>query len=380
MTSRLRGRSLSGFVAKILHRNVVVGLELEAYSIRLPDYTIGRQLVFPRPGTSERGERFARDSTIGTEYNSRPFATIREGFFLLRSGLRKYGSRRYRSRKKRGGNHELLLVGGWTDRFAGAHIHLSLAHRELTKEVAGRLARHLHDHIPFLIALGANSPVWAGRITDVASNRMVRASPKYFRPIARGELYQRMYDEMLFSRARKTKPGTLELRVLDANVPEFVLAATCVMKAAALNWLAGRPATNRTSAADYLKARQDAASRGVRARLCWNGKWVTVPRYLDLFIWEHRHFLDEMDIPDEIWTAVKLIKRRINGSTLVGRAAQLAYEEHPRTWQRHFAKRYAEGLNELLSGNTLFDFADRLGVELPDMDSVWLGRRNLDLV
>ena len=65
-------------MAKISHRTVVAGLELEAYSIRIPDYTIGRQLVAPRRGTSEKGERFTRDSTIGTEYNSRPFATIRK--------------------------------------------------------------------------------------------------------------------------------------------------------------------------------------------------------------------------------------------------------------------------------------------------------------
>jgi hypothetical protein len=44
-------------VARISHRSVIAGIELEAYSIRLPDYTIGRQLVPPRRGTSEKGER-----------------------------------------------------------------------------------------------------------------------------------------------------------------------------------------------------------------------------------------------------------------------------------------------------------------------------------
>jgi hypothetical protein len=86
-----------------------------------------------------------------------------------------------------------------------------------------------------------------------------------------------------------------------------------------------------------------------------------------------------MDIPEEIWSAIKLVKRRINGSTLIGQAAKLTYEEHPRAWQRHFSERYVEGLNELLSGNTLFDFAEKLHFKLPDLDSVWLGRRNLEL-
>jgi hypothetical protein len=152
-----------------------------------------------------------------------------------------------------------------------------------------------------------------------------------------------------------------------------------MIKAVALNWLMGREAANLVRTEDYLRARQEAARLGVRARLCWNGKWVTVPRYLDLFIWSHRHALEKMDIPEEIWIAVRLIKRRINGATMLAKAARLASQEHPRSWQSHLARGYVEGLNELLSGNTMLDFAERMSLKLPDLDSVWLGRRNLEL-
>jgi hypothetical protein len=275
--------------------------------------------------------------------------------------------------------HEILLVGGWRDRFAGAHVHVSIADRELTKPLAKKLAWHLHDHLPLLIAMGANSPVWDDEITECASNRVSRASHKYFRPIARGELYQRTYDEMLWSRGRLTKPATLEVRVLDSNLPEIVLAAACVVKAVTLSWLARRPAANLISAENYLSSRKDAAVRGARARLCWNGEWISVPRYLDKFVWAHRHFLDEMDVPEEVWLALKLLKRRINGATMLGEAARTAQREHPRAWQRGFAERYVAAIAELLEGNTLLDFADRLGVALPDLERVWLGRRNLEI-
>lgn len=46
---------------------------------------------------------------------------------------------------------------------------------------------------------------------------------------------------------------------------------------------------------------------------------------------------------------------------------------------RRFAEGHVEGLNELLSGNTLFDSTEKLRVELPDLDSIWPGRRNLEL-
>lgn len=362
-----------------LHERIVTGLEIEAYTITVPDHEIGRELAFPRPGLGERGERFARDDSIGTEYNSRPFRTIREGLFLVKAGLRKYGLKHYRSRRARRNGHALLFVGGWRDRFAGTHIHLSIADRTLSRDEARSLAAYLHDHIPLLVAIGSNSPVWADELTETASNRVDRASRIYFKVVHRGELTSRSMDEVTYSRGRVTKPPTLELRVLDSNLPEFALTSVCVVKAAALAWLRRKRASNRIPHRAYVRAREDAARRGMRAKLCWNGTWMGVRRYLDRFVWAHREELKQMDIPQDVWTTFKLLKKGVNGAALIAEAARRAHAEHPQTWQRRFARRYAGAIERLLSGNDILDFIKHLGVEPPAIDDVWLGRRGLDL-
>ncbi len=361
------------------HKRIIIGVEIEAYSIDTADYQIGRRLSKPRPGLSEAGERFTRDASIGSEYNSRPFVTVREALFLLKAGLRKYLRGLYRSREEDQDHRIPLLVGGWTNRFAGAHLHLSVAGRKLNHEKAASLAWHLHDQLPFLIAIGANSPVWGKKITGKASNRFLRGSEAYFTVTRRGRLTSVDTRELVYSPGRKTKPPTLEIRVMDTNIPEFIVAALCVSKAVALRWLKGKAAANRMKHADYLKARLDAASRGVRCKLPWNGEWLSASEYLDRFLWEHREELEHMDIPDEIYEVFRLLKRGYNGARIVHDAALLARHEHPQTWQRRFGKRYTHGLQQLLSGNHLRDFAHALKVTLPNTDRVWLGRKGTPL-
>lgn len=356
-----------------------MGVEIEAYSIGASDYQIGRRLSRPRPGLSEAGERFTRDSSIGSEYNSRPFETIRESQFLLKSGLRKYLRSLYRSHEPQHDHVVPLLVGGWTNRFAGTHIHISIADQELTPEQGRDLALHLHDHIPFLIAIGANSPVWDKKLTTKASNRFLRGSDTYFLPIRLGELDEPTGDdehrEMIFNPGRKRKPPTLEIRVLDSNLPEFIVAALCVVKVVTLRWLNRGEATNQMRHSQYLWARLDAGNRGMRCKIPWQDRWLPVRQYLDKFMWEYRREFEEIDPPSEIFDVFRLLKKGYNGSRLIREAATIARREHPQTWQRRFAKRYYEGLEALLSGNTLRDFATAMKVEVPDTDNVWLGRR-----
>lgn len=360
------------------HKRVVAGLELEGYTILKPTYSVSRKMAFHK-GVAERGERFARDSSIGTEYNSRPFSTIREGFFLLKAGLRKYNTSLYRTKSASRQSRQFFLVGGWRDRFAGAHVHLSVAGQKLAKPEAHRLAWHIHDHIPLVIAIAANSPVWADKLTPFASNRVLRGSKIYFKPIPRNRLTSRDFDEMTYSAGRKTKPPTLEVRVMDSNIPEFIMACVCVIKACSMAWLKNRKATNRISHYRYLKSRLDAARRGMKSKLCWNGEWVTAAEYLDRFVWTYREELKEMDIPQDIWTAFKLLKKGMNGSTILSEAAKKAYDEHPQTWQQRFAKRYTAAIDELLSGNSVFDFLSDLKVEVPNLKDTWLGRDKLNL-
>lgn len=362
------------------HRRIVAGIELEGYTILTPDYSVSRKMAFHRKGTAEKGESFRRDSSIGTEYNSRPFRTIREGFFLLKAGLRKYNRDLYRTKSSAKGGRQLFLVGGWRDRFAGTHIHLSVDGRKLSKTDAAGLARHLHDHLPLLIAVCANSPVWADRITPYASNRVLKGSKAYFRPIQRRALHSREFDEMTLNRARATKPATLEIRVLDSNIPEYIMVAVCLAKACALGWLRGRPMTNRISYFRYLRSRLDAARRGMQARLCWNGEWVSAAEYLNRFVWVYRGEFRRMDIPQELWVVFKLLKKGITGANILTAASRSSYAEHPQTWQQRFARRYTTALGELLNGNSLQEFIRHLKVKTPDVKDVWLGRDRLRLL
>lgn len=360
-------------------QRVVIGVEIEAYSIHTAHFEIGRKLSRPRRGVSESGEKFTRDASIGSEYNSRPFTTVREALFLLKSGLRKYFRDFYRGRVYAEERRIPLLVGSWTDRNAGAHLHLSIAGRRLDHASARSLAWHLHDYLPLIIAVGANSPVWSKQITGRASTRLLRGSRSYFTPVRRGELPTRSTCELVYSRGRKTKPPTLEIRVLDSNIPEFLLASLVVVKAAALRWLSGKSAANRMSHAEYQRARLDAGFRGLKASLPWKGEPLPAPKFLDRFLWEHRAELELMDIPEDVYETLRLVKRGYNGARIIHDAVALAKKEHPQTWQKRFAKRYSRALERLLSGDSLRSFAEGLGVELPETDNVWLGRRNASL-
>lgn len=357
------------------HQRIVIGVEIETYSINVTDHKIGRRLSRPRPGLSESGERFTRDASIGSEYNSRPFTTVRESFFLLKAGLRKYLRGLYRSREEDQDYRVPLFVGGWTNRFAGTHLHISVANRKLTKQEATSLSWHLHDQLPFFIATGANSPIWDKRVTTKASNRFLRGNATYFTPTKRGDLTSVATRELVYSKGRKTKPATLEIRVFDSNLPEFVVTNLCLVKAVCLRWLKGKAAANRMSHADYLLARTEAATKGMKAKLPWKGEWMSAKEYLDHFLWEHREEFDAMDIPEEIYEVLRLLKRGYNGSRLIHDAVAVAIKEHPQTWQRRFARRYHAGLSHLLSGNTLQDFSEELQIPFPSTDRVWLGRK-----
>jgi len=362
------------------HEKIVMGVELEGYTILIPRHEISRKMAFRRKGVGEKGERFTRDWSIGTEYNSRPFSTIREGLFLLKTGLRKYNSRLYRSQSKSNQSRQIFLVGGWRDRFAGTHVHLSVAGHKFSMTETQKLASYIHDHLPLLIAMGANSPVWSDEITENASNRVLKGSKIYFRPITRRGLKCQEFDEMTFNKGRKLKPATLEIRVMDSNIPEYVLATACVIKACSLVWLRRKKPVNQLTHFQYMRSRLEAAKRGMKARLCWNGKWMSAAEYLDRFVWAHRSELKAMDVPQEIWSTLKLLKKGINGSWILHKAASKAYAEHPQTWQKRFAKNYVKAVDHLLSGNSLLSFIKILGLKTPSISNVWLGRERLKLL
>ncbi|MBN1622004.1 MAG: hypothetical protein JW871_05380 [Endomicrobiales bacterium] len=361
------------------HKKIIIGVETEAYSINLSDYAIGRRYSKHRPGTREIGERFLRDSSIGSEYNSKPFTTVREAFFLLKSGFRKYLHRVYHSSNSNNNHPVPLLVGTWTNHFAGTHLHVSIAKKKLTYKEASSLAWHIHDHIPFLIAVAANSPVWRRKISNKASNRILYGTKKYFTPVKKGRLEIKDKAEVTYNHRRKSKPPTLELRVFDSNIPEYTVVLLCFIKAISLRWLKGKSAINNITYKEYMQSRNNAANLGMKAKLCWNNEWISVRKYLDRFLWAYRDEFDLMDIPEDIYEVLRLIKLGYNGSKVIYDAAIFAQKEYPKVWEKEFARLYDKALEELLNGNSIHNFANSLKLKLPETENVWLGRRRASI-
>ncbi|MSR77206.1 MAG: hypothetical protein EXS63_03120 [Candidatus Omnitrophica bacterium] len=217
---------------------VTMGVELESYSIDVAENRISRELHFSKRSAVEKGEQFTRDWSIGSEFNSKAFLTLREAFFLLKNSLRKYA----KFRESNGETHRLTIfpVGGWIDRFSGCHIHLGLGKDGIPYDDAKKLAQCLHGHIPFLIALSANSTVWREQITKPPSSRLLRGTKKYFKITKRERFFKDHFREINFNRGNTRKPPTLELRILDSSIPEYIVACLVVCHAVTLRWLKHR--------------------------------------------------------------------------------------------------------------------------------------------
>ncbi|MFH1791444.1 MAG: glutamate-cysteine ligase family protein [Candidatus Omnitrophota bacterium] len=351
--------------------HISVGVELETYSIAMPENRICRELHFPKRSAVEKGERFIRDWSIGSEYNSKVFTRIREAFFLLKTGLRKYSMFKQDDGGKR--KHIIFPIGGWSDRFAGTHIHISLGRNGISYEDASALAGYLHGHIPFIIAIAANSPVWRRQITGFASNRLLKGSDKYCKITKNGILPKARFREITYNKPHAKKPPTLELRVCDSALPEYIVAALCVVNAVALRWLRKKPPLNQSTAPNYLKARDQAIRYGVDAKLVWSDHWITVPQYTDLFFRKYKDELEAIDIPDEIVRIFKYLKRGVNQATVIRDTVTRCKRVSGKMWQKQFAKRYVSAIERLLDGDSFEKFTRDLGVKLPYIERSWLG-------
>ncbi len=349
-----------------------MGVEVEFFTIDMPGSRITRKIVKPPKHVTEKGEKFTRDISAGTEYDSMIFYTIREAFFLLKTSLRKFILKHYRySRQAKIAS--IAFIGGWRDRFAGAHFHIALGTSGIQKRQAAKLARHIHDHIPFLIVLCANSPVWRGKITKFASNRLLLGGDEYCYAIKRDILDRDHYKEISYNYARKSKQPTLELRVCDSNIPEYLCATLVILKAITLASINGKRATNLCTHENYMRARESAIKEGVDATLFWKDKKVSVPKYVNLLFRHYRKEIEQMDIPDEIFEVFRLLKLGVNGSEIIRRSCQYLRRNYGGAWKTYFGKKYTKAIEKLLDGETLEVFAKELDVKLPDTGEVKLG-------
>lgn len=361
--------------AKRQPREITIGAEVEAYTVTLRNLHIGRHLMLPRKGVLEHEESYHQDPTIGIEYSSRPLRTIREALFAIKAGLRKSVTRYRFDRHTDNHKYTLFFAGTWRDRFAATHFHVGLGADGIEFEDAARLSRHLHGHLPFLIALLANSPIWKEDLNGLDSNRFLHAERRFFNPLEFGVLDKQYMEEMTLTRSRKKPAPTLEIRPCDANLPEFITAGMTIVKAATMACLARRHVANTNSHPCHLEARTRAAKRGPKAILYWNNRALRAGAYVDRFFRVYEPFLARMDIPRDVLEVFKLFKLGWNGAGILRRACRRHQRRHPRVWRRHFAADYADAINELLNGETLLTFIRRLGLRPPSTKGIPLGGR-----
>ncbi|MGQ9597464.1 MAG: glutamate-cysteine ligase family protein [Thermoproteota archaeon] len=305
----------------------------------------------------EAGERFTIDKSIGSEYITKPFESVIEASYSISKGLGKYIERSTDCKAIP------LPIGSWNDRFAGAHFHIGLDEKGLRKEEALGLASYIHDHIPFIIAVSANSPIWRRRITSYSSNRMLRGGDKYCIPVVKGELNQNHYREMNFNVKNTHKPSTLELRVCDSNIPPYICTVMMILRILTLAWRDGKKACNNLTYETYLQTRVEAAQKGVRAMLCWNGNPVTVGEYLRLLIASYRDEVSVLDIPREVFETFSLLENGWNNAEVIRYVAIRSHEMFGKEWEKDMAVKLSFAMKSLLNGGSLKDYHKSLRAE-----------------
>ncbi|MEM2088663.1 MAG: glutamate-cysteine ligase family protein [Thermoproteota archaeon] len=340
---------------------VTIGVEIECYTILTSEKRISRSVLLPREKSSEDGERFTIDKSIGSEYVTKPFENIVGALYAIDRGLGKYADPF--------NNHNALPlpIGGWNDRFAGAHFHIGFKEKGFRKEEALSLANYIHDHIPFIIAVSANSPVWRRRITGYSSNRMLRVGREYCIPVVKGELNQNHYREMNFNPENKHKPSTLEIRVCDSNIPPYVCTVMTILRILASAWRNGEKACNSLTHEAYLQSRVEAARKGVKATLYWDGKPVTVGEYLRRLTQIYSDETSALDLPQEVLEVFSLLEKGWNHAEAIRHAAMESRRRLGRGWEKNMAVKLASAMEILLNGGSLKTYHRILGLEsLPD--------------
>ncbi|MGQ9479762.1 MAG: glutamate-cysteine ligase family protein [Thermoproteota archaeon] len=340
---------------------ITIGVEIECYTILTSKKRISRSVLLPREDPSEKGERFTVDKSIGSEYVTKPFKSVVEALYAIDRGLGKYA--------EPSNNHNALPlpIGGWNDRFAGAHFHIGFKEKGFRKEEALSLANYIHDHIPFIIAISANSPVWRRRITKYSSNRILRGGGEYCMPVVKGELNQNHYREINFNPENKHKPSTFEIRVCDSNIPPYVCTVMAVLMILVSAWRNGKKACNSLTHEAYLQSRIEAARKGVKSTLYWDREPVTVGEYLRLLTFSYKDETSVLDLPRDVLEVFSLLEKGWNHAEVIRHAAIESRRKYGRGWEKNMAVKLASAMETLLNGGSLKAYHKSLGLEsLPD--------------
>ncbi len=356
------------------------GIEIESFLIK-GEEVLERSFIQPVEDVVEPGESFTDDMTIGNEYISSVFDDINKGLFLLKNGLRKY--RAFANQRV---EHQIGLFGTWFKDPAGVHFHIGLGEEGIGKKDAGPLMVYIHDYLPFIMALCANSPVYPNKnnvpqLTRNASNRLLLFGNEHCKPVTKEEILRLKSDhwtEINYNAHRKDKPPTIEIRVADSNLPEFIIAAVAVLRILAIGFFKGKPAPNTLSFENYQRSRQSAARYGVRGSIYWNGRNIKISKYIDNFFDVFHDEIEEEDFTEEIVDIFRLAKLGWNNASITKTAIQnikTIFSPKKYNWRKQFIMRYNEAISSLLDGNNLVDYCRLLYVDLPDLENVQIGRK-----
>ncbi|MEM2987183.1 MAG: hypothetical protein QXV60_03695, partial [Nitrososphaerota archaeon] len=107
-----------------------------------------------------------------------------------------------------------------------------------------------------------------------------------------------------------------------------------------------------------------------KAIIFWNNKPADVRTYCNLFFKKYRNELDEINIPDEVLETMKLFKKGWNGAEMIRNSCKKFKKKHPISWQKYFATSYVNAIESILNGETIFDFSEKLMVELPRTNGI----------
>ncbi len=379
-----RHGQLNGLNERVLISPLITnGVESESYLIK--NFSIiNKGHIKPRLEAIEPGEIFTNDETIGNEYNSVVFDDINEGLFLL-----KYGLRKYRTFCVRRADYQIGLFGTWLGYPAGAHIHIGFDREEgIKKKEALPLMRYLHDYLPMILAICSNSPIFPSNpekgpeITHLASNRISLYGEAQCKIRNKKDMRQYRFDhwtEIDYNDYRREKPPTIEIRIADSNLPEFVIAAVIIIRVLAIAYLKGKASPNRLIDKNYIVSRENAARDGVNCTLYWNNKEISFSEYIDLFF---DYFSEEieMEAPNnfilDIFRLAKLGWNNANITRESIKETKVTYSNKKYDWKKQFLKKYCKALSSLLDGNSLQEFVNMLNIELPSIKKVKLGKIN----
>ncbi len=359
---------------------ITMGLEVEMFSIDLNTMQF-RTLapIYPKNGI-EKDEKYVDDMTIGSEFNSPAFTSINESLFRLKTGLRKYFVNLETAEDKR-----IALMGSYDLEMetAGVHYHFGFDLKKgITEKEAELIAPHIHQQIPFIIAITGNSPIIREKITNNASNRLLTNGEAMFVAIDRKDIqdfsYTSHFHEINYNENPGKKPPTLEIRVTDSNIPEYIMAGLFIAYISTIGALKGKKLWKYYDFKKHRKNRIEAAKKGAKASIHWNKVKLPIPKYVDAFFNFYKTEIKETNVSEDILQVFRLARSWWNMADIMREAYKKIHSKFKKKGEdfisQEFCRKILEAQRKNLNGENIISYAKHMNVKIPSIEGVKLGK------